>query len=170
MGKILQPPHYVSYSYFKILDGKKTCFWSLCLQYAWIWVYQGADVGNFPGGGDIHSIPPPPRLSSSEGVGRILNEYPPLENFLHPPLCTLKSMHIEDIMIKNKFLCHPEFWNTSKTHNDIKFGKEVKVIIVNNELPSQGRIWGGKRRFWSQGGGGYESTPPEGEVIFWLNH
>ena len=49
-------------------------------------------------------------------------------------------MHIEDMMIKNKFLCHPEFLNTSKTLNDIKFGKEVKVIIVNNELPSQGRI------------------------------
>ena len=44
---------------------------------------------------------------------------------------TFEPMSIKDILNKNLFSCRtPAFENTSKTHNDIKSGEEVKTIIV----------------------------------------
>ena len=44
---------------------------------------------------------------------------------------TIVPMQSKDILTKNCVLPYaPVFQNTSKTHNDIKFGKEVKPVIV----------------------------------------
>ena len=44
---------------------------------------------------------------------------------------TNEPMRIEDIFTKNMVLClTPAFQITSRTHNDIKFGKELKVLMV----------------------------------------
>ena len=44
---------------------------------------------------------------------------------------TLEPMRNNDVLTKNScFCCTPAFENTSKTHNDIKFGIEVKTILV----------------------------------------
>ena len=41
------------------------------------------------------------------------------------------SMRIKDILIKNRvFFRSPAFLNISKTHNDLKFGKEMKMFMV----------------------------------------
>ena len=42
---------------------------------------------------------------------------------------TIEPMHIKDILTKDRFFAAP---NTSKTHYDMKFGKEVKTIMVVN--------------------------------------
>ena len=40
-------------------------------------------------------------------------------------------MHIKDILIKNWFFCQTAaFLNMSKTHNDLKFAKEMKMLMV----------------------------------------
>ena len=51
---------------------------------------------------------------------------------------TYEPMRIKEILTKNWFLCRtPAFLNTSKTHNEIKFGKEVKTtIVVDTSLQS----------------------------------
>ena len=46
---------------------------------------------------------------------------------------TLEPMRIKDILTKNRIIFRtPTFWNTSKTHNNIEFGKELKTIIVSD--------------------------------------
>ena len=41
-------------------------------------------------------------------------------------------MPLKDILTENRFFRTPVFQNTSKTHNNMKIGKEVKTIIVVN--------------------------------------
>ena len=44
---------------------------------------------------------------------------------------TIEPISVRDIFTKNRiFCCTPAFQNTTKAHNDIKFGKEVKTFIV----------------------------------------
>ena len=44
---------------------------------------------------------------------------------------TYKPMCIRAILTENCFFCGVlAFWNTSKTHNDLKFGKEIKMLMV----------------------------------------
>ena len=44
---------------------------------------------------------------------------------------TYEPMTIKEILIKNRFFCRtPPFYNMSKTHKDLKFGKERKMLVV----------------------------------------
>ena len=44
---------------------------------------------------------------------------------------TFEPMRTKVILAKHRFFCHtPPVFNTGKTHKDMKFGKEVKMIIV----------------------------------------
>ena len=44
---------------------------------------------------------------------------------------TIEPISVRDIFTKNRiFCCTPAFQNTTKAHNNIKFGKEVKTFIV----------------------------------------
>ena len=43
---------------------------------------------------------------------------------------TIEPMCNKDILTKTGFCRTPAFKNTSKAHTDIKFGKEVKTIMV----------------------------------------
>ena len=50
---------------------------------------------------------------------------------------TMEPMRIKDILIKTVFLPCASVLNTSKAHNDIKFGKEVKTnMVVETSLHS----------------------------------
>ena len=49
---------------------------------------------------------------------------------------TSEPMHIKDISTKNRFFCRtPAFENSSKTHNDLEFGKEMKMVVDTSLLP-----------------------------------
>ena len=44
---------------------------------------------------------------------------------------TIEPMRFKDILTKKTFYCRTQaFQNTSKAHNDINFGKEVKTIMI----------------------------------------
>ena len=54
-----------------------------------------------------------------------------MERYPNIKVGTYKPMRIKDILIKNRFFCcTPAFWNMSKTHNDLKFGKEMVMLMV----------------------------------------
>ena len=64
---------------------------------------------------------------------------------------TYKPMRIRDILTENRFFCRtPEFQNTSKTHSNLKFGKEIKILKVvdTSLLPLTEMILCPPQRVW----------------------